>query len=133
MADTPVLVVKEGAARGEVLAVREGGMGIGRSPDNDVVIDHVDASRFHARLLYDNGSLWIRDVGSRNGVFVNGDRLADHRALKVGDVVRIADTSFEVRWESTVEDEPSDDGGSSGPGPTSTGSWWWPFGSTTTE
>lgn len=128
MADVPVLVVTEGPRKGDVIAVREGGMTLGRAADNDVVIDHVDVSRFHARLLYDNGSLWVRDVGSRNGVFINDTRLADHKALKVGDRLRIADTTFEVRWDAP---EPGDGEGSpkaGGPRP-----WWWPFGPGTTE
>lgn len=130
MADAPVLVCTAGARRGAVFAVREGGMGIGRSADNELVIDHPDASRFHARLLYDNGSLWVKDIGSRNGVYVNEARIADHRALKVGDVVRIADTTLEVRWDAP--DHGTDPGRpAGGPGDdqaSRSGRWWWPFG-----
>lgn len=127
MADVPVLVVTAGPRQGDVVTVREGGMTIGRAEGNDVVIDHVDVSRFHARLLYDNGSLWVRDVGSRNGVFVNDKRLADHRALKVGDLLRIADTTFEVRWDAPEQNEDGDKPGGA------SRSWWWPFGPTSTE
>lgn len=129
MADVPVLVVTAGPRKGDVITVREGGMTFGRAADNDVVIDHVDVSRFHARLIYDNGSLWVRDVGSRNGVFVNDQRLADHRALKVGDTLRVADTTFEVRWDAP---EPGDGDGDKPSGGASK-AWWWPFGPGTTE
>lgn len=103
MADRPVLVCTSGPLAGQVIPVVEGGMEIGRSPDNDLVIlDDDGVSRFHARLLFDNGSLWLRDGGSRNGVFVNDQRVQDHRALKVGDVIRIGESVFEVAWEDTA-------------------------------
>ena len=91
MADRPVLVCIEGSLQGRVFPVLDGGMEIGRSPENDLVVDDDGVSRFHARLLYDNGSLWLRDAGSRNGIWVNDQKLADHKALKVGDTVRIGE------------------------------------------
>jgi pSer/pThr/pTyr-binding forkhead associated (FHA) protein len=63
-------------------------------------------SRYHARLVFENGSLWLQDAGSRNGVFVNGVRVTGHKALKVGDSMTIAEHTFELRWlddESSVE------------------------------
>lgn len=125
MADRPVLVCTAGPLQGQVIAVEEGGLEIGRSPENDVVIDDDGVSRFHARLLYDNGSLWLRDAGSRNGLFVNDQRVADHRALKVGDVVRIATTAFEVRWEEPHHDPRRGGGGQGRSQPRR--SWLWPF------
>src|SRR6185436_2637553 len=55
--------------------------------------------RYHARLLLENGSLWLQDAGSRNGVFVNGVRVTGHKALKVGDSITIAQHTFDLRWE----------------------------------
>ena len=98
MADGPVLIGVEGIVEGRAVPVAPGGLDVGRSPANHVVLDDDDVSRFHARLLFDNGSLWVRDAGSRNGVFVNGKRVADHKALKVGDRVRFGSCTFEVRW-----------------------------------
>lgn len=128
MADVPVLLCTGGLLDGQRFSVPEGGLQIGRSKDNDVVIDDDGVSRFHVRLLYDNGSLWIQDAGSRNGVFVNGQRVTDHRALKVDDVITIDQHEFTVQWANGDEDEsgvferdPSEgEGGSS--------KWWWPFG-----
>ena len=64
---------------------------LGRSPDNDCVLAHDSVSRRHARLFND-GERWIvEDLGSKNGVRVNGSRveraeLADDQWLAVGDV-----------------------------------------------
>ncbi len=99
MADIPVLVCTSGALSGQHIPVPEGGVGIGRSPDNAVVITDDGVSRFHVRLLFDNGSLWLQDAGSRNGVFVNGVRITGHKALKVGDSITIAKHTFELRWQ----------------------------------
>lgn len=99
MADVPVLVCTVGELSGRRIVVPEGGLGVGRSPENAVVIHDEGVSRYHARLLYENGSLWLQDAGSRNGVFVNGVRVTGHKALKVGDSVTIAEHSFELRWQ----------------------------------
>ncbi len=131
MHDGPVLVCTEGSLAGRVIPVTSAGLELGRAAENDVVIDEDGVSRFHARLIFDNGSLWLRDAGSRNGVFVNDKRVGDHRALKVGDRVRIAGSSFEVRWpgevsksKSSVKEAPP----KVDPGPaTGKKRWYWPF------
>ncbi len=63
---------------------------IGRRSDNDIPINNVQASRRHAVLMMLNGDWWINDLGSRNGVIVNGLRLSSARRLRNGDEIRIA-------------------------------------------
>src|SRR5258708_5688571 len=99
MADVPVLVCTAGELAGRRIPVPEGGLGIGRSDENMVVIHDEGVSRYHGRLLFENGSLWLQDAGSRNGVFVNGVRVTGHKALKVGDAITIARHTFELRWQ----------------------------------
>lgn len=127
MADVPVLECTSGSLAGNRIEVPEGGLDIGRSEENDVVLKDEGVSRFHARLLYDNGSLWLQDAGSRNGVFVNGVRVTGHQALRVGDEIKIADCAFTLRWaepedESGVSRKPSLDGEDG-----DKKRWWWPF------
>lgn len=105
MADGPVLVWTHGVLRGTWVPVPEGGLELGRADDNDVVVQDGDVSRYHARLLFDNGSLWVRDAGSRNGIQVNGERVVDHRALRVGDDVALAGNRFQVGWAAPGEEE----------------------------
>ena len=124
MADVPVLVCTAGTREGSTIAVPEGGLKIGRADDNDIVLDDDGVSRYHATLLFDNGSLWLQDAGSRNGVFVNGERLSGHRALKVGDVLSIAEHTFAVRWRSDVQETEGDEGKEPG-----RKRWFWPFSS----
>ena len=122
MADAPVLVCTGGSLDGTRFNVPEGGLSIGRSDENDVVIDDDGVSRFHVRLLYDNGSLWLQDAGSRNGVFVNEKRVTGHQALKVGDEIAIAEHRFTVAWA-----EPDDDTGIRERPVETDKRWWWPF------
>lgn len=125
--DVPVLVCTGGSLAGRRIEVPEGGLTLGRSEENDVVLKDDGVSRFHARLLYDNGSLWVQDAGSRNGVFVNGTRVTGHQALRVGDEVKIADCAFTLKWH----DADDDTGVNSKPGPEAEPGekkrWWWPF------
>jgi pSer/pThr/pTyr-binding forkhead associated (FHA) protein len=135
MADAPVLVCTGGALKGRAIRVPEGGLDIGRAEDNHIVVKDDGVSRYHARLLYDAGSLWLQDAGSRNGVFVNGARVTDHRALKVGDVIRLSDHTFAVRWEAEVDpanpplDDETEEAATTeeGPPPPERKPWYWPF------
>lgn len=130
MSDVPVLVCTAGSIQGQVFHVPEGGLTIGRARDNSIVILDDGISRYHARLLYDGGSLWLQDAGSRNGVFVNGTRVTDHRALKVGDVVGLAETTFAVQWQGDLQDETTDspdDETAEADMPESRKPWYWPF------
>lgn len=121
MADVPVLVCTAGELAGRRIPVPEGGLGIGRSDENTVVIHDEGVSRYHGRLLFENGSLWLQDAGSRNGVFVNGVRVTGHKALKVGDAITIARHTFELRWQE--DDRAQNGSGSVGAtsGPSSNG------------
>ena len=63
---------------------------VGKASTNVVALEHdPTVSRLHA-ILENHGSAWsIRDVGSRNGTFVNGDKLTAERVLRSGDEVRV--------------------------------------------
>ena len=68
---------------------------VGRSGQNDVGLDGDEfASARHARFEPRLDGVWIEDIGSTNGTFVNGVRLESPRRLKPGDVVRIGETDL---------------------------------------
>ncbi|HEY8744920.1 MAG TPA: DUF3662 and FHA domain-containing protein, partial [Chloroflexota bacterium] len=66
----------------------------GRGLDNDVVLDSLSVSREHARLLRADG-LFIEDLGSRNGTFVNGQRVQRAR-VGPGDRIRLGATELRI-------------------------------------
>ncbi len=77
-------------------------VGIGRSRDNQLVIDDPTVSNVHAAFtLAANGALWLADLGSRNGTFVNSVRLGpgDKSIVRAGDRLRFGDVeaTLEVR------------------------------------
>jgi pSer/pThr/pTyr-binding forkhead associated (FHA) protein len=69
---------------------------IGRSDESQIVIAKPGVSRKHALIIASADGFTIRDLGSQNGTFVNGKRIADHQ-LKNGDQIAIADTKLTFR------------------------------------
>jgi predicted component of type VI protein secretion system len=80
------LVVSDGMRERELQLV--GRLVIGRDPACDISHDHSLLSRRHAEFITVGDEVTVRDLGSRNGVFVNGARAAEC-ALMPGDVVQI--------------------------------------------
>ena len=99
---TLVVVESPTLAAGYERPLNSAPLTLGRGPQNDVSLDGDDyASTRHARIEPRRDGIWIEDVGSTNGTFVNGDRLAEPRRLKPGDVIRIGATDF--RFEPARE------------------------------
>ena len=76
------------------------GLIIGRSPSCDVAINDGQVSRRHARVSIGKGRPVIEDLGSANGVYVNGERLTAPRALRVGDLLLIGGSRFELATDT---------------------------------
>jgi FHA domain len=64
---------------------------IGRTPECQLSIDDPLVSRKHALLLVQRTGVYLHDIGSRNGVFVNGRRVTDPVPLRDGDVIKVGD------------------------------------------
>lgn len=68
---------------------------IGRARDTEIQIAVRGVSRFHAAVLHDGrGNCRLKDLGSANGTFVNGERISGDRVLEVGDVINFLDYSL---------------------------------------
>ena len=77
---------------------------IGRGSESHAVVDDARVSRRHARLRWDAGSLFIDDLGSRNGTNLNGEVLhGASRRARGGDVIRLAGRDITVAIVSNVE------------------------------
>jgi Inner membrane component of T3SS, cytoplasmic domain len=71
---------------------------VGRGAQNDVSIDGDEfASARHVRIEPRRDGVWVSDVGSTNGTFVNGEPVERPRKLEPGDVVRVGET--ELRFD----------------------------------
>ena len=83
------LVIRSGGGRaGEAFKVAGERMTIGRSPDAEVFLDDVTVSRNHALLVQRRDGLYIDDLGSLNGTYVNRRRIESHR-LQNGDELQV--------------------------------------------
>lgn len=69
---------------------------LGRRQDCDLRIPTRDVSRRHCELVVRKNSLMVRDLGSSNGTFVNGKRIAEHE-LEPGDRLRVGPVTFVVQ------------------------------------
>lgn len=84
-----VLVIRSGGGRsGESFTIDDDRMSIGRTPDASVFLDDVTVSRNHALLVRRRDGLYIDDLGSLNGTYVNRARIESHR-LADGDEIQI--------------------------------------------
>ncbi len=80
----------------QVVTLGEGRVRLGRLPDCDIVLEDVGISREHAELVRLGEGWEVRDLGSRNGTFVN-DEQVERRRLSPGDVVRLGpDVTLEL-------------------------------------
>jgi pSer/pThr/pTyr-binding forkhead associated (FHA) protein len=85
----PRLLVRGGAERGKEIILTQDNLTIGRQEESDVFVADRLASRRHARLQRQQGQYVLHDCGSRNGTFVNGERIPDCHVLRDGDEIQI--------------------------------------------
>jgi pilus assembly protein CpaF len=64
---------------------------IGKKETNDLVFDRQSISREHCQIVHINGGFLIRDLESRNGTYVNGQRISQELALTSGTVIQLGD------------------------------------------
>lgn len=92
---TLILALAQGG-RGDVerALIPPEGLILGRDSSlfSGALLDDANLSRHHAELRCERGRWWLRDLGSRNGTFVNGERAEGERALEPGAVIRIGAT-----------------------------------------
>lgn len=77
---------------------------LGRGSDAEIQVLDRFASRHHCEISEREGTLFVRDVGSRNGCLVNG-RYATESLLRPGDTLSVGVTTFVVLYETTEENQ----------------------------
>ena len=93
-----VVVKSADLADGEEFELNSSQLTIGRGSQNDIAITTDEyASARHARFEPRQDGVWVQDLGSTNGTFLNGTRLDRPRRLARGDVVRVGET--DLRFE----------------------------------
>lgn len=101
----------------QVCAFPEGGgaLRLGRMKENDVVINNLSVSRFHGTLRWEDGVFTVEDLGSENGIYLNGRRVVGSAMVEPGDEIAIGKHHMVVEWEGSTPAPPAPDAGPSDP------------------
>jgi len=103
MASQFQLIMRQGPTPGATFTLEGDQINIGRESSNEIAINDAEISRRHARMTFQGGKYVLEDLGSTNGTFVNGQRLAGPRVLKAGEVVSFGEQIVLV-FEAVVND-----------------------------
>jgi hypothetical protein len=105
MLNTYQLVMHAGPTPGKTYLIDQPEIIIGRDLRSNIVINDVEVSRSHCRVsTYENG-IYIEDLNSTNGTFINGNRITKSTSIKSGDILKIGETVTMVMEKIAVEEE----------------------------
>jgi pSer/pThr/pTyr-binding forkhead associated (FHA) protein/tetratricopeptide (TPR) repeat protein len=91
------LIIEDDEGLKTVVPIARDEITIGRQEGNTIRLTERNVSRRHARLLKENGNLLIEDLGSYNGVRVNGEKITEKTKIKEGDLVEIGDYDLGIQ------------------------------------
>lgn len=90
---------------GDPIPLRRGILTIGRRESCDISLKFPNISGLHCELAYKDAGFWqVRDLGSTNGIKVNGERVLN-RALRPGDEIAIAKRKYKIQYNLTPAGE----------------------------
>lgn len=70
------------------------GLTIGRHRSNNVIVANIKVSRQHARVLIHDGGVWVQDLNSSGGTYVNGQRVQGQQEIKPGDALQVGPATY---------------------------------------
>jgi predicted component of type VI protein secretion system len=101
------LRVTSGSDRGREFVLEDAETSIGRGTTNGIILTDLSVSRKHLVVLFDGKDYRLRDLGSGNGTFVNGDAVEGEAPLRDGDTVEIGKTILRFAWSPAGIDKRS--------------------------
>lgn len=99
------VTITHGPGAGRTIARTETGAVIGRQPGLEVTLDSAAISRRHARLTWQGEQVFVEDIGSSNGTFLNERRITGRTPLRPGDSLRIGTSILRLDAPPRVEPE----------------------------
>ena len=94
------LLVVKGPDRGDSIAIHESAVTVGSGSGCDVVLSDPTISRRHLGVEPGAAGVVLRDLGSTNGTFLNGQRITSPQWVNDGDLIRCGlNTQFKLRME----------------------------------
>lgn len=99
------LKVIHGPSAGKEIKIAKAPFVIGRQDDCHLRPKSDAISRRHCELVFSESQVIARDLGSKNGTYVNGDRIVGDRVLKLGDHLKVGPLEFEVLFDVGLSSE----------------------------
>ena len=93
------LIIEDDEGKTTVVPLIRDEITIGRKEGNTIRLTERNVSRRHAKLLKPNGSVFIEDLTSYNGIKVNGDRIAGRAPVNEGDRIQIGDYQLALKLD----------------------------------
>ena len=90
------LIVASGKSAGRTIAIKRNTLLIGRAEECDVRPLSEEVSRRHCAVHVGPAEVWVEDLGSRNGTFVNGTKITGKTQVKDGDIIRVGSLELKV-------------------------------------
>lgn len=94
------LIIEDDEGRKTVVPFVRDEITIGRQEGNTIRLTERNVSRRHARLMRSNGHVLIEDLGSYNGIRINGDRITGQVQVQDGDLIQIGDYDLAIQAEN---------------------------------
>ncbi len=94
------LIIEDDEGRKTVVPFVRDEITIGRQEGNTIRLTERNVSRRHARLMRNNGHVLIEDLGSYNGIRINGDRISGQVQVADGDLIQIGDYDLALQAEA---------------------------------
>jgi len=95
------LTMRSGPTPGKSYPLDQEEVRLGRDLGNDIPISDPEVSRHHARFIQREENIFLEDLGSTNGTFLNGDRITSPQQLRVGDVITFGE-NIVMRFEKPM-------------------------------
>lgn len=96
------LVVASGKSAGRTISIKRSKLLIGRAEECDVRPLSEEVSRRHCAVIVGPADVWIEDLGSRNGTYVNGQRIEAKTKLADGDMIKVGSLELRVSCKAAA-------------------------------
>src|SRR4051812_19501558 len=96
------LIIEDDEGKTTVVPLIRDEITIGRKEGNTIRLTERNVSRRHAKLVKSNGTVFIEDLTSYNGIKVNGDRIAGRAPVNEGDRVQIGDYQLALKLDKAT-------------------------------
>src|SRR3954466_549600 len=100
------LIIEDDEGKTTVVPLIRDEITIGRKEGNTIRLTERNVSRRHAKLLKQNGTVFIEDLTSYNGIRVNGDRISGKAPVNEGDRIQIGDYQLALKLDKSAQASP---------------------------